>query len=89
MTQHGTSATATRPVDKLSWLWLAVGLALLPFSTVHTELPLVAWLAPIFVLRFVRTQSIRVGLPVVVLMSGTALALAWRDCFSWHAILDQ
>jgi hypothetical protein len=28
----------------------------LPFSAVHAELPLAAWLAPIFVLRFARTQ---------------------------------
>jgi hypothetical protein len=48
-----------RPVDRFSWLWLAVGLALLPFSTVHAELPLAVWLAPIFALRFARTQSIR------------------------------
>jgi len=71
----------TRPIDKFSWLWLAVGLALLPFSTVHAELPMAVWLAPIFVLRFARTQSIRLGLPVVVLVSGAALALAWRDFF--------
>ena len=68
-------------MDRLSWLWLAVGLALLPFSTVHAELPLAAWLAPIVILRFARTQSMRLGLPVVVLVSGAALAFAWRDFF--------
>jgi apolipoprotein N-acyltransferase len=56
---------------------------LLPFSTVHAALPLAAWLAPIFVLRFVRTQSIRLGLPVVVLISAAALAFAWRDMFAF------
>jgi hypothetical protein len=70
-----------RPVDRFSWLWLAVGLALLPFSTVHAELPLAAWLAPIFILRFARTQSMRLGLPVVVLVSGAALAFACRDFY--------
>jgi len=40
-----------------------------------------AWLAPIFVLRFTRTQSIRVAIPVVLVVSGAALALAWRDFF--------
>ena len=67
-----------------SWLWLAFGLALLPFSTVHVEFPLAAWLAPIFIMRFARTQSIRLGLPVVVLVSGAALAFAWRDFFPSH-----
>src|SRR6266511_6445513 len=76
-----SSKAPDRPADRLSWLWLAVGLALLPFSTVHAELPLAAWLAPIFVMRFARTQSIRLGLPIVILVSGAALALAWRDFF--------
>jgi apolipoprotein N-acyltransferase len=74
-------ARSDRPADRLAWLWLAFGLALLPFSTVHAELPLAAWLAPIFVLRFARTQRMRIGLPVVVLVSGAALAFAWRDMF--------
>ena len=74
-------AAATRPFDRLSWLWLAAGVALLPFTTVHAELPLAAWLAPVFILRFTRTQSVRVGLSVVVLVSGAAIAFAWRDFF--------
>jgi apolipoprotein N-acyltransferase len=76
-------APASVPVDRLSWLWLAIGLALLPFSTVHAVLPLAAWLAPIFVLRFARTRSIRVGAPVVLLVSGAAMAFAWRDMFDF------
>src|SRR5215211_3443164 len=40
-----------------------------------------AWLAPIFIMRFARTHSIRLGLPVVMLVSGAALAFAWRDFF--------
>ena len=55
-------APSDRPTDRFSWLWLVIGLALLPFSTVHAELPLATWLAPIFVLRFVRTQPARVGI---------------------------
>ena len=39
----------------LTWLWLLVGFALLPFTLVQTMLPLAAWLAPIFLLRFART----------------------------------
>ncbi len=69
--------------DRLSWLWLVIGIALLPFSTVHAELPIAAWLAPIFVLRFARTQRMRVGIPVVVVVSAAALAFAWRDMFAF------
>jgi len=43
------------PTRRLTWLWLIVGFALLPFTVVQTMLPLAAWLAPIFLLRFVRT----------------------------------
>jgi apolipoprotein N-acyltransferase len=78
---HHVAQVPGHPVDRSSWLWLAVGLALLPFSTVHVKLPLAAWLAPIFVMRFARTQSIRLGLPIVILVSGAAVALAWRDFF--------
>jgi apolipoprotein N-acyltransferase len=74
-------ADPERPTDHLSWVWLALGLVLLPFSTVHAELPLAAWLGPIFLLRFTRTQSVRLGMPVVLLVSGVALAFAWRDTF--------
>ncbi len=77
--QLESPARSDRPTDQLSWLWLVVGLALLPFSTVHAELPIAAWLAPIFVLRFARTQPMRVAMPVVALVSAAAMAFAWRD----------
>lgn len=66
---------ASVPVDRLSWLWLAIAVALLPFSTVHAELPLAAWFAPIFVLRFAHTQSIRVGAPVIPLVTSAGLVV--------------
>ncbi|MFY9894247.1 MAG: hypothetical protein WAK63_08945 [Xanthobacteraceae bacterium] len=40
--------------SSLTWLWLLVGFALLPFTMVQTMLPLAAWLAPVFLLRFAR-----------------------------------
>jgi apolipoprotein N-acyltransferase len=40
-----------------AWVWLVVGLLLLPFTMVQTVIPLVAWAAPIFLLRFVRTAK--------------------------------
>ncbi|MGC2203671.1 MAG: hypothetical protein WA633_26440, partial [Stellaceae bacterium] len=40
---------------RLTWLWLVIGCLLLPFTMAQTMLPLAAWLAPIFLLRFART----------------------------------
>lgn len=43
--------------DHLTWLWLLIGFILLPFTTVQTVIPLAAWFAPVFLLRFVRTSK--------------------------------
>src|SRR5215472_1045460 len=53
--------------DRLSYLWLALGIALLPFSAFEWAIPLAAWLAPVFLLRFVRTQPLLRGLLLVLL----------------------
>lgn len=42
------------PADRVAWLWLLVGLLALPFTFYQTVIPLAAWLAPIFLLRFSR-----------------------------------
>jgi apolipoprotein N-acyltransferase len=55
---------------------VSLGLAalLLPFSNGVTPLPLAAWLAPVFLLRFTRTRRARVGLPIAfALLAGAAL----------------
>ena len=54
----------------------ALGLAalLLPFSNGVTPLPLAAWLAPVFLLRFTRARPARIGLPIAfALLAGAAL----------------
>jgi apolipoprotein N-acyltransferase len=54
-------------------VWLLLGAALLPVTNLQTLVPVAAWVAPIFLMRFTRGQRARVGLPVlVVVMSGTA-----------------
>jgi apolipoprotein N-acyltransferase len=52
-----SSSTPARdiPAGRLTWLWLLLGFAFLPFTVVQTMLPIAAWLAPIFLLRFART----------------------------------
>lgn len=65
--------------DRFSWIWLALGLLLLPFAAFETVLPIAAWLAPIFLLRFVRTQRGRVGLSVVALAYAIGTIIGFRD----------
>jgi apolipoprotein N-acyltransferase len=60
------------------WLWLVVGAALLPFTQFQTVVPLAAWLAPLFLLRFTRTRRALVGLPVVMLVHYVAGVVALR-----------
>ncbi len=45
--------------DRLSYLWLALALVLMPFAMDYKWIiPLAAWLYPIFLLRFIRTQPL-------------------------------
>ena len=48
--------TPTRTPDQLSYLWLAIAVVLFVFYAGRWAIPLAAWLAPLFLLRFVRTQ---------------------------------
>ncbi|HYX50673.1 MAG TPA: hypothetical protein VE843_13070, partial [Ktedonobacteraceae bacterium] len=68
----------TRTTDRLSYLWLAIATVLFVFTSVRWAIPLAAWLAPLFLLRFVRTQR-----PL------TGLLLAWLVRFSVAAVVLQ
>jgi apolipoprotein N-acyltransferase len=61
-----------------SWIWLAIAAILLLFSNGANSVPLAAWLAPVFMLRFVRTQRFRVGLPVAYVLLIAAFAFQFR-----------
>lgn len=65
-----------------SWIWLLIGAALLPFTMFQTILPIAAWLAPIFLLRFVRTKRARVALPVIAIVGYLATLVALRGIWS-------
>src|SRR5215213_3000254 len=60
-----------------SWLWLAVGTVLLPFTSLVPSLWLAAWIAPVFLLRFARTQRARVGIPLIALVQAVTLGINW------------
>ena len=65
----------------MSWLWLALGTALLPWITAQTVIPLAGWLAPLFLLRFLRTQRRAVGLPLILIANVVAQLVSIRDGF--------
>jgi hypothetical protein len=70
--------TVTNLRDRLSYLWLGLALVLLTFGTARWSVPLAAWLYPVFLLRFVRTQPSRRGLVLVVLAPIPVLGIAWH-----------
>jgi apolipoprotein N-acyltransferase len=61
-----------------SWIWLGIAAALLLFSNGATTIPLAAWLAPVFILRFTRGQSLKVGLPLAYVLEVGAFSLQFR-----------
>jgi apolipoprotein N-acyltransferase len=66
------------PLRARPWIWLTTASALLLFSNGAYSVPLATWLAPVFLLRFVRTQSFKVGLPIAYLLLATAFAFQFR-----------
>jgi apolipoprotein N-acyltransferase len=81
LTDLKTSNQSGITSDRFSWLWLFIGAALLPFIGFQTVMPLAAWLAPIFIIRFARTQRSVIALPVIALVSAAASAIAARGFF--------
>ncbi|MBM7807907.1 apolipoprotein N-acyltransferase [Geodermatophilus bullaregiensis] len=69
------------PVSRWPWLWLVVGAALLPFAGLQTLVPLTAWVAPVFLMRFTRSRRPVVGLPVLVVAISLALLVGLRGGF--------
>ena len=66
-----------RPVDRLSLLWLALALGLSLFAVNgRWDIALAAWLFPVFLLRFARTQNPVVGFLGAWFVS-TAAFLFW------------
>lgn len=69
-------------ISRWRWLWLAIGAILLPFTAFQTVMPIAAWLAPVFILRFARTSRRGLtSLPLVVLAYTTAYLVAFRHGF--------
>jgi hypothetical protein len=71
------AAMALPVTSRWPWLWLVIGAVLLPFTSIQPSLAIAAWIAPMFLLRFVRTQRARVALPVLALVQSVALGVNW------------
>jgi len=78
-TERGPSAPVAE--RRWSWIWLLVGTLLLPFANLQTLIPVTAWLAPVFLLRFSRSQRPLVGLPILVVAMVCALLFGLRNGF--------
>ncbi len=77
MMTHQKHTTVGTPLqDRLSYLWLALGILFFAFGTPRWTIPLAAWLAPVFLLRFVRTQPLLRGMLLLLLASELVLTLA-------------
>jgi apolipoprotein N-acyltransferase len=65
-------------LDCGSWLWLLMAAVLLLFSNGANTIALAAWLAPVFVLRFIRGRRAWIGLPVGYALFMAAFAFQFR-----------
>lgn len=63
------------------WVGLALGSVLLLFSYGVDNVPVAAWLSPVFLLRFARARRWRVWLPVLFLVETAAAAFQLRGMF--------
>jgi apolipoprotein N-acyltransferase len=61
-----------------SWIWLGLAMGLLLFANGANSIAIAAWLAPVFLLRFVREQSPVRGLPVTYLALTAGFAFQFR-----------
>src|SRR2546422_192072 len=80
----------TRVFATKSWVWLLPAAALLFFSNGRWIVPAAAWWAPVFLLRFVRSQRPWVGLGTGLAVSVIVPALTWKGLIplhDWHYFL--
>jgi apolipoprotein N-acyltransferase len=69
---------STYPIpDRWSYLWLAIGTMLSLFSSGKWTISLAAWLGPVFMIRFMRTQKVFRGLILVWLTAYVIVVIAW------------
>lgn len=78
---------STHVPDRLSYLWLVLGIALYLFAAIQWVIPLAAWLAPLFLLRFVRTKPPLPGLLLAWLARSVVAEIALQGIILYPAIV--
>ena len=71
----------SHPKDRVSFLWLAVGFLLLLFANGMRIVPIAAWIAPVFIVRFLRAQKAAIGLPIAYTVNAVAFYFQWSAAF--------
>ncbi len=69
--------------DRWAYLWLVIGSLLLMLSTGRFSVALAAWLAPVFLIRFFRSQRVGRGYILTLLGLFVAYGIAWRSILSF------
>jgi apolipoprotein N-acyltransferase len=71
----------TGVADRLSYFWLALAIVVLPFAVARWTIPIAAWLYPVFLLRFVRTQPLLRGILLALVATVLVLEFALQGVF--------
>jgi apolipoprotein N-acyltransferase len=87
MTNQKHTTVGTPQQDRLSSLWLALGILLFAFVWPRWTIPLAAWLAPVFLLRFVRTQPLLRGMLLLLLASALVLVFALQGVIPYSGAI--
>ncbi len=69
--------STTMQTDRWPYLWLAIGTILTLFASGRWAIPLAAWLGPVFMIRFVRTQKVFRGFILVWLATYVTTVITW------------
>lgn len=72
------SASKPEVPQPRSWIWLAAAAVLMLFANGADTIALAAWLAPVFMLRFLRTQKSLPGLGVAYVLLSSVFAFQFR-----------
>jgi apolipoprotein N-acyltransferase len=64
--------------DRWSYLWLAIGTVLTVFTAGNWPLSLAGWLAPLFLIRFMRTQKLLRGYILLAIGMAVASTIAFQ-----------
>lgn len=76
MDNHTHEAHIRLSSEGMSYLWLGIGVILTIFSNGNYAVPIAAWLFPVFILRFLRSQSLIRGLFLAWIYITSAVTVA-------------